>query len=334
MTSSQHTCRICGAFGNQHNFTGREMMFGTREEFEYFQCKSCGCLQITEIPKDLGLFYPPDYYSLTANKRNRPSPLRAFLLKQRFRNAVFGRGYKLNKLLARMVKMPDLRVDTVLPVAKILKEAGIRNFSARFLDLGCGSWSFWLANLRTMGFRQLYGADPFIRSDVNCDGITIHRRQINEVVGKFDLITFHHSLEHIPDQEAALADARRLLAPNGVILVRVPIVSSYAWRHYGINWVEMDPPRHLYLHSRESISLLGEKSGLRLFATICDSLELEFYGSEQYLKDIPLMAKNSYWLHQDNQTFTQEEIEGFREKARQVNENDECGRACFFFKAA
>ena len=310
------------------------MMFGTREEFEYFQCNSCGCLQITDIPKNLGHFYPPDYYSLTVSDSDHTSPLRAILLKQRFRNAVFSRGYKLNKLLARIVKMPDLRVDTVLPVVKVLKEAGIRNFSARFLDIGCGSWSVWLANLRTMGFRQLYGTDPFIKSDVNIDGITIYKRQINEMVGEFDLITLHHSLEHVPDQEEALAAARRLLAPNGVILVRIPIASSYAWRHYGTNWVEMDPPRHLYLHSRESIRLLGEKVGLNLFATICDSLELEFYGSEQYLKNIPLTDENSYWLHQDTQIFNQEEIENFREKAHQVNENDECGRACFFFKAS
>lgn len=334
MTSSQLTCRICGAFDNHQTCTGREMMFGTREEFEYFQCNSCGCLQITDIPKNLGHFYPPDYYSLTVSDSDHTSPLRAILLKQRFRNAVFSRGYKLNKLLARIVKMPDLRVDTVLPVAKVLKEAGIRNFSARFLDIGCGSWSVWLANLRTMGFRQLYGTDPFIKSDVNIDGITIYKRQINEMVGEFDLITLHHSLEHVPDQEEALAAARRLLAPNGVILVRIPIASSYAWRHYGTNWVEMDPPRHLYLHSRESIRLLGEKVGLNLFATICDSLELEFYGSEQYLKNIPLTDENSYWLHQDTQIFNQEEIENFREKAHQVNENDECGRACFFFKAS
>ena len=152
------------------------------------------------------------------------------------------------------------------------------------------------------------------------------------MAGSFDLITFHHSLEHIPDQDAVLASACRLLAPNGVILVRIPIVASYAWRHYGTNWVEMDPPRHLYLHSRESIRLLAEKSGLDLYATICDSLELEFYGSEQYLRDIPLTAKNSYWLNHDNQIFTQEEIEGFKDMARQVNEQDEGGRACFFFR--
>jgi len=334
MTISKSTCRICSAIGNHASFVGREMMFGTREEFQYFQCKTCGCLQIANIPQNLASFYPPNYYSLTAKNSNRTSPLRALFLKQRFRNALFGRGYKLNRLLSYFTKMPKLLVDEVLPVTKVLQEAGIINFSARFLDIGCGGWSLWLANLRKMGFRHLSGADPFISSDVNSDGITIFKRQVNEMEGSFDLITFHHSLEHIPNQEATLVAARRLLAPNGVILVRIPIVSSYSWRHYGTNWVEMDPPRHLYLHSRESIRLLGEKAGLHLYTTICDSLELEFYGSEQYLQDIPLSAKNSYWLNHDNQIFSNEEIEGFRNMARQVNEKDEGGRACFFFLVA
>lgn len=334
MTISQFTCRICSAVDNHPSFVGREMMFGTREEFQYFQCKTCGCLQIADIPQNIGRFYPSNYYSLTVKDSNRTSPLRALFLKQRFRNALFGRGYKLNQLLSYLIKMPNLRVDEVLPITKVLQEAGIMNFSARFLDIGCGRWSLWLANLRTMGFRHLSGADPFISSDVNSDGITIFKRQVNEMEGSFDLITFHHSLEHIPDQEAALAAACRLLAPNGVILVRIPVVSSYSWRHYGTNWVEMDPPRHLYLHSRESIRLLGEKVGLNLYTTICDSLELEFYGSEQYLQDIPLSAKNSYWLNHDNHIFSNEEIEGFRNMARQVNEKDEGGRACFFFRVA
>lgn len=309
-------------------------MFDTREEFEYFQCKSCGCLQITEIPQDLRRFYPPNYYSLSTPNTKRITPIHAFLLKQRFRNAVFGRGYKLNKLLSNFVKMPNLRVDTVLPVVRVLQQAGIRNFSARFLDIGCGGWSIWLANLHTMGFRHLVGADPFISSDVNCDGITIYKREIHAMTGSFDLITFHHSLEHIPDQEAALAAAYRLLAPKGVVLVRIPIVSSYAWEHYGTNWVEMDPPRHLFLHSRESIRLLGELAGLKLIASIGDSLDLEFYGSEQYLKDIPLTAPNSYWLNHDYKIFTREEIEGFKNMAHQVNNDDTSGRVCFFFRSA
>lgn len=331
MTVSQLTCRICGSIDNHPTFIGREMMFGTLEEFEYFQCKICECLQITNIPKNLGHFYPDSYYSLNTIKKNRPSILHAFLLKQRFRNAIFGRGYKLNRLLSSLVKMPDIRIDGVIPVTKVLQDAKIRNFSARFLDIGCGGWSEWLENLKIMGFQHLFGVDPFISSDINKDGINIYKREIDKMTGLFDLITFHHSLEHIPNQHLALAAAKKILSPTGVIVIRIPIVSSYAWNHYGTNWVEMDAPRHLYLHSKNSIHLAAEQAGLRQFNVLCDSIELEFYGSEQYQRGISLTAKESHWGKQNGTVFTKKEMHHFKEMAQQVNNKGECGRACFFY---
>lgn len=47
----QQVCRICGAKGR------------TREEFPYFECGRCHCLQIAEVPENLGDYYGEDYYS-------------------------------------------------------------------------------------------------------------------------------------------------------------------------------------------------------------------------------------------------------------------------------
>ena len=56
-------CRICGTEGNFDTYLVREMMQGTREEFLYFVCDRCQCLQIAEIPENLGDYYGKDYYS-------------------------------------------------------------------------------------------------------------------------------------------------------------------------------------------------------------------------------------------------------------------------------
>jgi len=61
--TKQHKCRICGAEGEFQSYLTREMLYGTREEFEYFACPKCNCLQIAEIPADLGKYYPGGYYS-------------------------------------------------------------------------------------------------------------------------------------------------------------------------------------------------------------------------------------------------------------------------------
>lgn len=36
-------------------------------------------------------------------------------------------------------------------------------------------------------------------------------------------------------------------------LLRLLIVPSQAWREYGVHWVQLDEPRHLYLHSVDSL---------------------------------------------------------------------------------
>lgn len=56
-------CRVCDWEGTAEKLQAREMMNGTREEFAYFVCPNCHCLQIENIPSDLGKYYDSDYYS-------------------------------------------------------------------------------------------------------------------------------------------------------------------------------------------------------------------------------------------------------------------------------
>lgn len=64
-----HTCKICGAQGNFASYLAREMMKNTRDEFEYFVCGDCDCLQIAEIPDDLGKYYGENYYSFALKEQ-------------------------------------------------------------------------------------------------------------------------------------------------------------------------------------------------------------------------------------------------------------------------
>lgn len=60
----RHTCRICGTEGEFETYLVREMMQGTRNEFVYFACDRCQCLQIADVPDNLGDYYGKDYYSM------------------------------------------------------------------------------------------------------------------------------------------------------------------------------------------------------------------------------------------------------------------------------
>ena len=51
-------CRICGKENEGPTYKVREMQLGTEEEFEYFQCSNCECLQIKDFPPSIDKFYP------------------------------------------------------------------------------------------------------------------------------------------------------------------------------------------------------------------------------------------------------------------------------------
>ena len=330
MTISQHICHICNTEDNHPTFVVREMMFGTHEEFEYFLCNECGCLQITETPSNLSSFYPSTYYSYNskASIPKENSALRKFLERLRVSNALFERGFKFAKLASYLADFPP-QLNTIGPW---LRKCHIQSFNARFLDVGCGSLSWWLNDLKALGFHNLLGADPYIESDVKRGGISILKTDIQNLSDKFDLVTLHHSLEHIPNQAETLRAIRSVLKPGGFCLIRIPLVSSIVWEKYGADWVELDAPRHLYLHSLKSIKLLAKEEGFELVDFFCDSTEFEFWGSEQYRRNIPLMAEESFCINPSKSNFTYLEMSEFKKNAEEANNIGQGGRGCFFFQ--
>ena len=60
--------KICCNSEKNKEFKIKEVMFDFRDEFTYFECSKCGCLQITEIPRNMGKYYPSNYYSFKSFK--------------------------------------------------------------------------------------------------------------------------------------------------------------------------------------------------------------------------------------------------------------------------
>jgi SAM-dependent methyltransferase len=323
-------CRICGNRSVHRRYTAKEMMFGTREEFEYFLCGHCGCLQIKQIPHDVSRYYPPAYYSLSTSAPGVayvPYP-RRILERLRVAHALFGRGRLLAEQAAYLTDYPEdwRRFEP------FLQRCALKRSDARFLDVGCGSRSWWLEGLGRLGFSNLIGVDPHIDRSVAYDGIRIQKGEVGEIADVFDVITLHHSLEHIPDQLGTLRALRALLKPTGVCIVRLPLVSSLVWEMYGTDWVELDAPRHFYLHSSDSMEKLADMAGFSIEHTMWDSTAFEFYGSEQYRRGIPLLAENSFSAHPDKSDFTYQEMARFAKLAERANKEGRGGRGCFFLR--
>lgn len=272
-------CRVCRNAAGNLDYDVPEMLAGTGEIFRYFQCGACGCLQIAEIPADLGKYYGDMYYSF--------SPPR-FSLQERiarwFRDeyCLRGRG-ALGRLLSD--RLPNGKLE-------ILRYAGIRGDS-RILDVGAGN-GYFLGILWDHGFKNVEGLDPFLTEDIEFrPGVKVRKASLEQSNGQWDLIVLNHSLEHMLDPSEPLVQIRRLLADGGRCIIRIPTCSGAAWELYREHWAAIDAPRHIYLHSRASFQLVAERAGLGIVGELYDSEAFQFWASEQGSKGIPHRANNA-----------------------------------------
>lgn len=285
MNAVTRDCRLCGSTGPHQIVEVREMMFGTRELFDYFSCAACDTLQIQDAleGQDLMRHYPPNYYSHSASAQ--PSAFR-WLVTQHDEYKLHGGGNRLaGALLKARVSEGIFRVLLGGDVVRMLAQLEVER-DARILDVGCGTGAL-LDRLSRIGFNNLLGADPFISADgESAEGVPLMKRDLSDMDGTFDLLMFNHSLEHVPDPVATLKVAYEKLAAGGMCLARVPTTSSDAWTTYGADWVQADAPRHMVIPSREGMAMAAERAGLRVVRTFDDSNLGQFLGSEAYRRDV------------------------------------------------
>jgi SAM-dependent methyltransferase len=324
-------CHMCGnVLGNRVHLV-REMMYGTRERFSYCERAACSSLQILEVPEDLSKYYPNNYLgcppseSAAAVQSHIPKGIRLFLRQRRVRYILYGK----NLLGWLVTKIGRDYFDYDWSWFRI---AGVEP-NSRILDAGCGP-GWLLRGLQDQGFTNLTGQDLFQKWRV--EGLTILQCPLSEVDGAFDLIMLHHSFEHMPDPLAAVKDIKRLCAPRGVVLIRLPVAGCAAWKEYGVDGYQIDALRHLAIPSRKGMEILAERAGLHLFRADFDSDERQFCCTEQYRQGIPLKDPRSYSASQRSSTepelFSPSQISLFKAKAREANINGEGDQACFYFR--
>ena len=132
------------------------------------------------------------------------------------------------------------------------------------LDIGAGTGDF-LSVAKQNGWKTT-GIEPNekARNSAISKGIAFAgstKELSNEL---FDIITMWHVLEHVPNLDEQISELKRLLKPNGTILIAVPNFKSYDAKYYGAYWAAFDVPRHLSHFSKTAIKMLFQKQDLHL----------------------------------------------------------------------
>ncbi len=330
-----YSCHICGrASGCTH--VVREMMFGTQEAFNYWECKSCGCLQLINPPLDLAKYYPHDkYYSFRGGTSTmRRGVLQIYdqfrlWLRKRRNAAICFQQKGLFAWLARWRPNP-----MASRISRWLRDAEITSFDTRILDLGCGEGQI-LRELALLGFTSLVGVDPFLQSDRTEGVVKLVKQPLSSLDGQvFDWIMLHHSLEHMPDQHGVFQLLRRLVSPTGRCLIRIPLASMGPWQRYQTDWVELDAPRHFLLHTEESLGQLAAAHGFQVDRVEYEAEPFAYAMSELYRSGRPLFDDDAGRFREWREVFSASECADFERLALEDQQSGRAGRAAFHLSLA
>ena len=199
--------------------------------------------------------------------------------------------------------------------------------------MGCGEGAR-LEKLAKLGFANLTGIDailPPTREGRRPSGVTLTRGELNSHDRKYDCITMHHSLEHVPDPKALLETARGHLNPGGKIFVRLPLLQDEIWAKYGADWAQVDAPRHLYLFTQEAFVNLASRAGLKGTAQGTDTLGWSLAWSEAWARDVPSSNPDGT---ANALPFSKQEIATFEEQAKALNERGRGDQGYFVVEPA
>lgn len=138
---------------------------------------------------------------------------------------------------------------------------------ARILDGGCAT-GYLLSLLHDSGYTRLCGVDISAELVETArrrllDQVEVHQSDIHDFLsgtadGSFDVILFHHVLEHMPRERTVplLREFRRCLAPGGYLSVKVPNALSL-----GAGYACFGDFTHLVHYTEKSLQQVMEAAG-------------------------------------------------------------------------
>jgi 2-polyprenyl-3-methyl-5-hydroxy-6-metoxy-1,4-benzoquinol methylase len=236
-------CRVCGAALAELWTSAVDVEYGsTPERFRYFLCGDCDALSIDPVPLGrLAEIYPETYYSF-ASGHNPLDPDR--------------------NLVTRMKARLDRRT-----LRRALAQSAA-DATIAILDVGGGT-----GDIAAGLVGEFPGRARATVVDIDADSVAVAReRGFDGFAGRFedfqtderfDLILMLNLIEHVADPGALLDQARRLLAPGGVIWLQTPNFRSLDARLFRKrNWAGLHCPRHWVIFSDEGLRRVLSRSGL------------------------------------------------------------------------
>jgi 2-polyprenyl-3-methyl-5-hydroxy-6-metoxy-1,4-benzoquinol methylase len=220
--------------------------------YAFYQCTYCEIIQIYPFPKDeentkYYSYTDPDEYAKGKNKQIK------FISKIPFGSLL------LRKYIDGCYQKRYERVLTLCKKGKIL-------------DIGCGEGSFLKKfppeKWQRSGIEINKNLAKFAKTHTkNATIITKPIESARFPKKNFDILTLWHVLEHIHNPKIVLKSLRKLISPNGYLVIEVPNGNSIYRKFFKSNWQLLLLPQHLFFWTKKSLIYALNDAGFEVIHT-------------------------------------------------------------------
>lgn len=240
-------CKVCGGAGKVRYAGLQDRLFSAPGTWNLMECPAadCGLLWLDPEPAedDIGLLYGT-YYTHGALASPESHVRHAF----------------------RMLSAGLLKATSVIRERKKLQHSYVDELApGQLLEVGCGAGGR-LAIFARMGWHVTgQDVDSAAAEAARQSGVEIHVGPVSELRDRgrrFDAIVINHVLEHVARPIDLLHTCLQLLRPGGELICVTP--NAWSWGHaaFGVNWMSLDPPRHLSLFTSAALRRAAQAAGI------------------------------------------------------------------------
>lgn len=249
--SNTPQCYLCGTKGIKLYTDLADRLFGAPGIWNLKQCPNQNCglvwLDPMPLPDEIGLAYK-NYYTHQEIGQGHSKKLSQLMMDG------------LRQVLAIVSGLNGMKQD------RQYQYLGSQT-SGKLLDVGCGAGDY-LNLMRTRGW-DVEGIDFDVEAAKNASerfGVKVYSGELEDMDYPdrcFDAITMNHLIEHVFQPVKLLQECRRILKPNGCLVIITPNSSSMGHLKFTKDWRGLEPPRHLHIFSSPSLKLLATKAGFK-----------------------------------------------------------------------
>jgi|TARA_Y100000310_G_scaffold316658_1_gene368632 2-polyprenyl-3-methyl-5-hydroxy-6-metoxy-1,4-benzoquinol methylase len=233
-------CPVCAGEKLAVVFAARDHVV-TQEEFKVLECDGCGLRLTSPVPDkdETDRYYESENYTP---------------------HAASGGGNFAYRTVRKLM----------LARKRNLVTTETKMHRGRILDVGCGSGEFLHAMHRAGWEVDGIDASEVARREVSERYAVTLRSPEEWFAGseeEYDVITFWHAFEHIPNPNDYLRQVTSSLRDDGTLVLGLPNWNSLDAEHYGAEWAAYDVPRHITHFTRYTMETLLERHGLSISST-------------------------------------------------------------------